>query len=139
MGCSVAFDASIFFCKLPGSAHRKLVKIYATVIDGFRHKFIILQEKPKDVTMQDGCSFMWVFSKTPLSLYCIVLLIYRFVTLAEACKQVKSCSNLLHLRLAKIFILSPNCIQAKLFSGQAPGNILIHPKITTPRLVYPSL
>ena len=84
--------------------------INTTIIDGFWHKFFIFQEKPKDVMMQDVCSFLWVFSKTHLSLYSIVPFIYRSVTLAEACKQVKSCSNLIHLRLAKLFILGPNGI-----------------------------
>ena len=34
--------------------------------------------------------------------------------------------------LQKIFILGPYHIQAKIFCRQAPGNILIHPKISTP-------
>ena len=48
-------------------------------------QILIFQEKPKDVMMQGVCSFMWVFSKTHLSLYNIVPLIHIAVTLVEAC------------------------------------------------------
>ena len=82
--------------------------------------------------MQDTCSFWWVFGKTHLCLYNIVPLIYTTIALSEACKQVKSGPNFIGLWLAKIFILGPYCIQAKIFCGQAPGNILIHSKISTP-------
>ena len=104
-------------CKLSDYACRKLNKIYYTVIDGFWHKFLILQVKPKDVTMQDVFSVWWVFSETHLCLYSIVPLIYRSVTLVEACKQVKSCSNFICLGLAKLFILRPNGIQSEVICG----------------------
>ena len=99
--------------KLPDFDCRYLVKINTTVIDGFRHKFLIFQEKPKNVTMQDVCSFLWVFSKTYLSVYSIVPLIHRSVVLMKACKEVKSCSHFICLGLEKIFILRPNCAQVK--------------------------
>ena len=122
-----------FLCKLSDFACRKLFKTYASVIDDFRHTFFIFLEKPKDVKMQDDCSFLWVFSKTHLSLYCIVSLIHRSVTLVVACKQVKSCSTFIHLGLAKLIILGPKGIQSEVISGQTPRNIVIYPKITTPR------
>ena len=79
---------------------RKLFLIYTAIIDGFRHKFLIIQEKP-DVMMKDVCSFLGVSGKRHLSLYCIVPHICRSVTLVEACKQVKSDSYFICLRLAK--------------------------------------
>ena len=121
-----------FLCNLSNFACRKLVKINTTVIDGFRHKFFICQEKPKNVMMQNVCSYLWIFSKTHLSLYSIVPLIHRFVALVKACKQVKSGSHFICLGLAKIFILGPNCVQVKFISWQAPWNILIYNKVTTP-------
>ena len=121
-----------FLCKLPDFAYRKPLKINTTVIVGFRHKFFIFQEKPKDVMMQDVCSFLWVFIKTHLSLYKILLLIQWSVALVKACKQVKPCSHFICFGLEKIFILRPYCVQAKFISWQAPGNILIHTKVTTP-------
>ena len=84
--------------------------------------------------MQDTCCFWWVLGKRPLCLYSIVPLIYRMIALSEACKQVKSGPYFIGLWLAKIFILGPNCILAKMFCGQAPGNIFIYSKIS--RLHY---
>ena len=83
--------------------------------------------------MQDVCIFLCVLGKRHLCSYCIVPLIYRSVTLSEACKQVKSCSYFIPLRLAKIFILTPYSIQAEVIHRQPPGNILMHSKINTPR------
>ena len=103
-------------CKLPDFACRKPFPIYTAIIFGFGHKLFFLQEEPKYVKMQDVCNFFWVFGKRHLCLYYIVPLIYRSVTLSEACKQVKSGSDFTCLRLAKVFILGPYCIQAKFFS-----------------------
>ena len=120
-----------FLCKLSNLACRKLVRINTTVIDGLWCKFIS-RKTTKDVMMQDVCSFLRIFSKTDWSMYSIVQLIHWFIALMEAFKQVKPGSNFIGLWLAKFIILGPDCILVYSSSWQAPGNILIHTKVTTP-------
>ena len=87
-GCS--FWALIFLCKLVHLLAGNLFQIYTTLINGFRHKFFISQVEPKDVPMQDLCSFRWVFHQIDLGLYTVVPFIHTFGPLAKACQQVKS-------------------------------------------------
>ena len=94
----------------------------------FLDSILIFEDKPKDVMMQDVCSFLWVFSKTHLSLYSIVPLIHRSVALAKACKKVNPCSHFIGFGLQKSSYLDQI---VKFIGWHATWNILIHTKVTT--------
>ena len=134
-----SFRCLHLFCKLPDFACRNLLQIYIAIIYALGNKLFIFQKEPEYISMQDTCCFWWVLGKRHLCLYCIVPLTYWSISLSEACKQVKSCSDFICLWLAKIFILGPNFIQAKIFCRQTPGNILIHSKISTPHYDFLAL
>ena len=72
-----------------------------------------------------------VFGKIDLCLDHVVPFIYAFCTLPEACQQIIVNPYFICLGLAKFFKAFPNCVQAEVFLGQAPGHILVHPKILT--------
>ena len=105
-----------------------------TFIYGFRNESPHLSEKKqqKDIPMKYlGC--LWrVSGKIDLSLYSVVPLIYTSCTLSKACQEIKAGPYFIHLGLAELFKVIPDCIQAKVFFRQAPGHILVHAKVPTP-------
>ena len=131
MCLTVALDVSIFFAccmtLLVGNLSRSILLSLMVFT-----QILYFQEKPKYITMKDICSFLWILSETHFSLYSIVRLIHWSIALAKACKQVKPGMHFTGLWLTKVFIFRPNCLQVKFCSWQAPRNILIHTKVTTP-------
>ena len=129
MSCS-HLGCFCLICKLSDFACREPVKDH--IIDDFVFKLFISQEKPKYITVQTVCGFLWILSKINFSLFSLVPFIYRSVSLMKSCKEIKPCLNFIRLWLAKFLKFSPDCIQGYFCSWKAPGDILVHSKMTTP-------
>ena len=108
MVCS-CLGAFHFLDKLSYFTSWKFLKIHITIIDGLGYKFLIMQEKPKDVTMQDLCCFWGAFSQIDLSVYCIIPFIHASIASPEACKQIKVGAHFIGLWFAE-FLIFPKIV-----------------------------
>ena len=120
------FEASIFFKSWLTLLTGNFSRFMLLSLMVFRHELFILQDEPKDVMMQDICSFLWVFGKRT----CACTALYHSST--DLLPWQKLVSRLNPALTSFTWGLQKSSYLVQFFSEQATGNILIHPKITTP-------
>ena len=76
--------------KLPHFTSQKFLKMHITIIDGLGYKFLIMQEKPKNFTMEDLCCF-WGGYLARLTWACTAL--YYSSILLLPCQKLASRSK----------------------------------------------
>ena len=107
---AVALELSVFFWQAVSLFFRKLVKVNITIINCLWDKFLIPDEKPKDISMH-SCGYL----ANATCICTVAPFINRSFTLSNACEQVKSSSDLIRLGFTELFKFS--CITSRVCSS----------------------
>ena len=131
--CCCGLWAFHFLGQLAHTACGELVKIHTAFLYCFGHKVLIFHKKNQRMSL---CSILAFSGGYLARLIWACTALYHSSTLLVSClklvKRSKQALTFTCLRLVELFKMIPDCIQAKVFFGKAPGHILVHARVLTP-------